>query len=136
MLMCWTRDQRDVVGLWSWGQPRFWGMPTWRTKIYPFLRDTAKKTWNEIDREMTTGRRNSAAKRHKSYPVGEIAKEAQDRLRDISLDDLDEVFRFRLASTERLYGFVIQHMFFVIWWDPYHNICPSDIQDRGKQRRG
>jgi hypothetical protein len=73
--------------------------------------------------------------RHKAYPVGIICHEAQKRLEEIGLDDLDEVFRFRLASKPRLYGFLVQHIFYVLWWDPEHNVYPTDIQDRGKVRR-
>ncbi len=130
MLMRWSQDKRDIQGRWSWGQSRFWGSTAWRTKLRPFLRDAAKKTWAEIEIEKA-----GKDKRHKTYPLEAIIKEAQDRLVFLELNDLDEIFRFRLASKDRLYGFLVQHMFFVLWWDPSHQICPSDIQERGKQRR-
>jgi hypothetical protein len=70
-----------------------------------------------------------------AYDREAICAEARTRLADIFLDDLDQVFRFRLAAKQRFYGFRLQHVFFALWWDAEHKICPSDIQDRGKVRK-
>lgn len=37
----------------------------------------------------------------------------------------DSLARFRLGGTQRLYGFLIDHEFHVLWWDPNHEIWPS-----------
>jgi hypothetical protein len=50
--------------------------------------------------------------------------EAQARLVDIQLEDLDEIFRFRVGFAQRLYGFRICDVFFILWWDPEHKIYP------------
>lgn len=128
--MAWTSEKKDIVGRWSWGQLRFWGKSLWKKELHPFLKGYETKRWSDIERE-------KAGKDHrfKSYDTYSIADEAQKRLLDIGLDDMDRICRFRLGNKPRIYGFLCQHVFFVLWWDPDHNICPSRIQDRGKVRQ-
>lgn len=38
----------------------------------------------------------------------------------------DSLARFRLGGTQRLYGFLVEHEFHVLWWDPRHEIWPSE----------
>lgn len=130
MKMMWSSERKDIVGRWSWGQFRNWGKPFWRKTLLPFLKSYEKKSWAEIEKE-TAG----ADRRFKSYDVFCICQEAQRRLQCIDLDDMEVISRFRLGNMERLYGFICQHVFFVLWWDPDHRIYPSDIQRRGKRRR-
>lgn len=126
--MRWSTEKKDIIGRWPWGQ-RDWTKPIWKKVIRPFLCDYEKKKWFEITQEKADG-----DQRHKFYPVELLCGEARKRLEQIGLDDLDEVFRFRFGNKPRLYGFV-QHIFYVVWWDPEHSIYPTDIQDRGKVRR-
>ena len=101
MFMKWSTEKKDLADRWTWGS-RDWTKPVWKTIIRPFLCEYEKKRWFEIEREKSDG-----DQRHKNYLVGQICEEAQRRLIDIDLDDLDEVFRFRLGSRPRLYGFLI-----------------------------
>lgn len=38
----------------------------------------------------------------------------------------DAIARFRLSGQERLYGFLIDNEFHLVWWDPEHKIWPSE----------
>jgi len=38
----------------------------------------------------------------------------------------DEMFRFRLGSTRRLWGFRKERTFHVVWWDPEHKVYPTE----------
>ena len=82
-------------------------------------------SWSEIWDQKTGGRRRGAL--HKSIPVESLIPEAQARLRNLQLDDHDELFRFRLGNMERLWGVFVggHHIFYALWWDPDHKICPS-----------
>lgn len=130
MKMAWSDEQKDIQEAWSWGQQRDWTGTLWNETLLPYLTGYESKTWAEIERE-TAGK----DKRHKAYEIDAICDEAQARLTKIELDYLDEVFRFRLGNKPRFYGFRLQHVFFALWWDNEHKICPSDIQDRGKIRK-
>ena len=126
----WDDERKDILDAWSWGQVRDWTGRLWGETILPFSNSCEQKKWYELESE-----RAGSDHRHKIYPIAAICKEAKDRLLEIKLDDMEDIFRFRLGNKPRLYGFIIQHIFFVVWWDGDHRICPSDIQNRGKVRR-
>ena len=130
MYMRWSTERKDVLGRWSWGARR-WTRKVWKLEMLPFLLDCEKKKWFELELEKSDG-----DKKHKGYVVNKICSEAQRRLLEIKLDDLDHIFRFRLSNKQRMYGFLIQHVFYVLWWDPEHNIYPTNVQNRGKIRLG
>lgn len=121
-LMTWTRDTADVAGEWSWGS-RSCLDDDWDEIVLPFLSEYEKKNWNEITSEKT-GSGKKRRKKHITYPVADICKEAQDRLVEIERDDIDLVFRFRLGGRERLFGTRAGPLFSLLWWDPTHKIYP------------
>ena len=53
-------------------------------------------------------------------------REAKQRLIAIRQDDRDGLWRFGLTGKERVWGIRDDDMFFALWWDPCHKICPSD----------
>jgi hypothetical protein len=62
----------------------------------------------------------------KEYPLPQIPNKAiQDRLRELELDDRDEISRLRISGAGHLYGFRERERFYVLWWDPGHEIWPS-----------
>ena len=96
----------------------------WRTlpaeKLHEILDKLAGwegKTWAQVIGE-------DSAHQH-SVPLAELIKPARDRLRELSLDDLDDLFRFRLGAMERLWGVPLDNVFYLLWWDPDHEVCPS-----------
>ncbi|SDD03931.1 hypothetical protein [Actinokineospora iranica] len=95
-------------------------------KIMAFLQEMEKLTWAEIWAQLTGGNSRRGPK-HKSIPVEHLIKSAQDRLTTLDLDDHPELFRFRLGSLERLWGVFVggHHIFYPLWWDAAHQICPS-----------
>ena len=122
-LLEWSRDHADIDGAWSWG-PRSCLEDDWEQTLHPFLREYAKKTWFQIYAERTKVRGKRAQKHH-DYAVASICKEAQSRLLELEMDDVDRIFRFRLSGLKRLYGIQRLHLFMVLWWDPEHKICPT-----------
>lgn len=50
---------------------------------------------------------------------------AVNRLGAIYEKDGDSIARFRLSGRKRLYGFLIDNQFHIVWWDPEHQIWPS-----------
>lgn len=61
----------------------------------------------------------------KTYTVESMPSEAQKRLTAIGRDDETEVARLRCSGTQRLYGFLRENVFHILWWDPEHQVWPS-----------
>lgn len=124
MEMTWTCEGSDCDGSWSWGISRQWSDSDWSSVIEPKLMDWSKLTWGEID-NFSAGK---AAKRHKMHhtmPTEAIVDEAITRLEDIDRYD-DTMFRFRLGNRRRLWGFRIVSEFHIVWFDPEHDIYPTE----------
>jgi hypothetical protein len=65
----------------------------------------------------------------KDYPLNSASlpnKDAQRRLSDLQLDDLDRISQLRIGSRQRLYGQRVGARFYALWWDPHHEIWPSN----------
>lgn len=93
-----------------------------------FLHEMSKLSWAEIEMQQT----GSAAKRHRKHhghPLARLGDEAQARIAALHLVDTfgdDELFRFRLSGERRLWGFRSERTFHVLWWDPDHQVYPTE----------
>jgi hypothetical protein len=67
-------------------------------------------------------------KRNHTTAVDQLAKPAQDRLRQIKRDDLDALVSIRVTGRQRLFGFRRQNVLYVLWWDPDHQVYPSTLK--------
>lgn len=63
--------------------------------------------------------------RHKRIELPSLCPDANKRLHQIELDDLDCIWELRLSGLERVWGHRDGHVFYPIWWDPLHEVCPS-----------
>lgn len=54
-----------------------------------------------------------------------MAKEAKERLRRIELDDLEELWSFRVTGRQRFWCMKRENVYSLLWWDPDHRVCPS-----------
>ncbi|MFB7831994.1 hypothetical protein [Streptomyces sp. NPDC056056] len=120
-----TLLDREHAGSWSWSID-----DATLTKIIALLTEMERLTWREIRAQLTGGQLRRGPK-HKPIPLSSLCKEAQDRLQHLNLDDLEELFRFRTGNMERLWGVIkgdSPRVFYPIWWDPLHQVCPSKDQ--------
>lgn len=53
-------------------------------------------------------------------PVWKLEKVARDRLNEIGLDDVEELFEIHITGVERIWGTVTGPIFNLLWWDPGH----------------
>jgi len=71
-----------------------------------------------------------------SHPIAknQLCKEAQDRLKAIKQDDIDELMSFRLTGPNRVWCIQQRNLMRVLWWDPEHRVYPvlKDKADRKK----
>lgn len=88
-------------------------------KIYPKLVEFEKMTWESIEKAVhgKRGKTNSHF-----VKVENLIKEARDRLNDLGLSDIDEIFSLRLEGEIRIYGPRKLNYMEIIWVDPEHEI--------------
>ena len=55
-----------------------------------------------------------------------LCNKAQKRLIEIKLDDYDEFYSVHITGIKRLWGILEGSNFKILWWDPHHEICPSN----------
>jgi hypothetical protein len=113
---------RDYDDGWSWRIDE-----ATLTGIISFLSEMERLTWREIWAQQTGGNNRRGAK-HKFIPVDSLCDKARRRLEELELDEFDRLFRFRMGNMERLWGVLSDEtprVFYPIWWDPDHVICPS-----------
>lgn len=120
MQMAWTADEADREGEWSWG-PRDWTDDDWSEVIERSLNNFATLTWAEIERFSTDNGHRS----HHPMPVDSIVQESQNRLYKIEKME-EEIYRFRVGNRRRIWGFRRANVFDLVWYDPLHNIYPTE----------
>jgi hypothetical protein len=108
---------RAYAGGWSWPDDVEAG------EILRFLCEMSRYTWREI----TDRRRPNGKVMHHEQPIETVCPEAQSRITELGLDAVFErLFRFELGSRKRLWGFATEGVFYVLWWDRDHQVCPID----------
>lgn len=122
LMVCWCRSQADLKDSWSWGEPRAWTDNEWSNTIYPKFLEFSRLTWGEIDQFSS----ESGHKMHHGHEICSVTQEAQDRWLELKLEQFDTVFRFRLGGTKRVWGYIVQGHFHIIWWDRSHTIYPTE----------
>jgi len=103
-------DRMDVDGPWHWGNLESIHLQAFLQKIF----DSQHLTWQELHE-----------KGCHSVCVSELVSDAQKRLQKIGQDDLDELYSLRLTGKQRVWGIKERNIFWLLWWDPTHSICPS-----------
>lgn len=111
--LVWRFGEVDVEGAWP---PAEIGAQA--------LGDLLKKMANY--ESMTIGEIFRPGSQHgKRYPIDSLPAQARKRLGEIERDDETEIARLRCGSRPRLYGFLREHVFHVVWWDAKHTVYPS-----------
>ncbi len=110
----WQTGIIDLEGPWSWENIQ---IDTFFKDILPKIQNFEKMSWNEI-----LGRNNHEVR------IDQIGKQAQKRLRDLSLDDFERLVSLRLTGRQRVWGIKTNNIFKILWWDPDHKVCPSNLK--------
>ena len=66
-----------------------------------------------------------AKKRNHTISVDNLCRTARKRLQETGQSDLGQVVSLHLTGTQRVWGRLSEGVFHLLWWDPYHQICPS-----------
>lgn len=101
----------DAGGPWGWAEMSSAHMRTITAKC---------KGWESMRQSELFGNGGN-----KLIPIDNLCSQAQSRLQTIELDDLDGLWELRLSGAKRIWGHREGHIFYIIWWDPDHQVCPS-----------
>ncbi len=112
----------DHAGSWSWNS----ATQDVLHEIVAFLAEMERLTWAEIRAQLHGGgSRGQAHRKHHPIQLSQLCREAKRRLEDRQLDDIDELFGFRLGSRHRLWGVARENgVFYALWWDADHQVYP------------
>lgn len=90
---------------WSFTKEIMW------TEILPFLKKLEKKKWQTILVE--------EKKKNHSIRVDTLNKVAQDRLIEKHIE-AESIISLRITATHRLYGYIVEKVFYILWYDNNH----------------
>lgn len=109
------------LGLLEMSTPWGWANVDTETliKIHRHLCELERLTWHEI----MVVRRDS---NHK-MDVEKLCPDAQKRLIELRLDDIDELFSIRIGKARRIWGIREAAILKLLWWDPEHQVYPMNI---------
>lgn len=60
--------------------------------------------------------------------VDNCSTKAQKRLKEIDLDDVEQLFSLRIGGKKRIFDWRRGSVFYVLWWDPDHKIFLSRMK--------
>ncbi len=108
--LAWRFSNADLEGPFSWGQIS----DADRQTVWNRLREFEKMTVNEL----------KSAGSHHSVSQQNMSRNAKDRLRELQMDDLEELHSFRIDGKARLWCIKHENIYAVLWWDPEHKVYP------------
>jgi len=108
--LSWRFALADDGGPWSW---RHCGPDDLR-EVFDKLGALEQFSWAQLPHNM-----------HHAVTVDQLCPEAQGRLRELQQDDVAELYSIRLSGQRRVCGILHGHVFYLLWWDPNHEVCPA-----------
>jgi hypothetical protein len=110
----WRISKIEMVDPFGWHNLNAQEIKNIQTKLSEF----ESMIWNEISVQ--------GKKQHHSVTIDQLSKEAQTRLEEKNIVDIDELFSLRLSGKQRVWGILEQGILNLLWWDPNHQVCPSN----------
>lgn len=112
--IAWHLRIMDRSGPWGWG---FVNINDFWNEIFQKMSHFETNTWCEV-----LNRNSHAVK------IEKLSKEAQRRLIEIGQDDIEEIVSLRITGEKRLWGIRDQNILKILWWDPKHTVCKSNLK--------
>ena len=100
--------------------PYSWRMidPVDLVRAFEFLSQTARRKWGEIITQ--------PGGHHHLIETADLVRPACDDLLEAIPGGTDEVMSLRLTGQKRIFGYMEVGVMHILWWDPEHEICPSE----------
>jgi hypothetical protein len=112
----WQIESLDLAGPFGWGNV---DRNLLLNEILPKFKSFESMKWREILGPNSHGIR-----------IADISREAQRRLEELKILDIDELVSLRLAGRIRVWGIKIHKTLRVLWWDPEHQVYPVPKRHR------
>ncbi len=109
----WSVSLVDFEGPWGWARLELEDARQLRDR----LKNLERMKWREILVNDATGSHRIA--------VNDLSTGAQRRLKELRLDDFDELLSLRVDGKKRAWGVRDGQVLRFLWWDPDHLVCPS-----------
>ena len=93
------------------------------TKVFRYLSDLESQKWGEILTDKSGRGKNT---RSHEIDLTNLIKEAQVRAVDINVDEFDALCSISVGSRKRVWGYISDGLFYIIWFDMQHEICPTE----------
>lgn len=107
------------------GYPWSWNLsPMDIRELLELLNSLEPLTWREI-KGMHAGSKKRNRVKHHSQSIDTLCKDARVRLGEINVG-VDELFRFRHGNMTRIWGYLQEGTFYLLWFDNDHSVCPTD----------
>ncbi len=87
-------------------------------QAFEFLAQTARRKWGEIITQ--------SGGHHHLIETADLVRPARDDLLEAIHGGTDEVMSLRLTGQKRIFGYMEVSVMHILWWDPEHEICPSE----------
>lgn len=58
-------------------------------------------------------------------PISTLPPSSRRRLEQLRLDDYEEIVSLRLSGAQRIWGFRTGNVLLLLWWDPHHEVFPT-----------
>jgi hypothetical protein len=114
--LSWRFGMADLDGPWGWRDVDAATMQEIIGKLRDFESMTVSQLFHQGDEP------------GKQYALSQLPAKPIKRLRELDLDDADNIYRLRLGGKKRLYGFLFDDVFHLLWWDPDHGVFPSKLK--------
>ncbi len=118
----WSFALLDIEGSWRENNARGISAQLLLSDVLPKLKNRESMTWTEILQE--THGKTGKSKNH-AVSIAKIIKEANERLTQLKLEDIDELFSLRLQGKHRVWGIREGRILKIIWLDEDHTVYPS-----------
>ena len=116
--LCWRFTHVDNDGPWGFGHLASSALCDLLTQFAKFESMTVNEAFHNGDYP------------GKTYDLEALpTAEARERLEALNLADQTKIWRLRVGGTGRLYGFLTDNVFHVVFWDPEHAIWPSKLKN-------
>jgi hypothetical protein len=117
-----SRTDRDFILSWRFTRVDHSGKWPWRLDQKTSI-ELAKKMggWETMKEGLLFGSNTG----NKQIPTANLCPDAQRRLGQLKLDDIDVLWELRVTGIKRIWGLRQGGTIDILWWDPNHEVCPS-----------
>lgn len=93
--------------------------------IVEHLVNFERMTWDEVFKKT----HDSGKSGNHYITPDKLCKNAQDRFRKLNLEEYaDSLYSIRLNNLIRIFGLLRDGVFYILWFDEKHEICPSKLK--------